>query len=167
MIIRNEKPSDIKSITGVTVAAFTDHPTGGELTEHFIILALRAAGALAISLVAEIDGEIVGHIAFSPVTIADGTEGWYGLGPVSVMPEYQKQGIGKALVNEGLSKLREMGAGGCALVGDPDYYTHLGFKNNPGLIYEGINQEYFMVMPFTKTIPEGIVTFHEGFLATE
>ncbi|MBN1265537.1 MAG: N-acetyltransferase [Anaerolineales bacterium] len=167
MIIRKEKPADIEAITSVTVEAFTNHPTGGELTEHFIILALRAADALAISLVAEIDGEIVGHIAFSPVTIADGTEGWYGLGPVSVLPEYQKQGIGKALINEGLSKLREMDAGGCALVGEPEYYKRFGFRNNPGLIYEGINQAYFLVFPFTDTVPEGIVTFHEGFLAIE
>jgi putative acetyltransferase len=70
---------------------------------------LRAAGALTISLVAEIDGQVVGHIAFSPVTVSDGATGWYGLGPVSVLPDYQKQGIEKALINEGLSSLKDMG----------------------------------------------------------
>jgi putative acetyltransferase len=72
-------------------------------TEQFIIKALRAAGALTLSLVADIDGRVVGHVAFSPVLMSDGTTGWYGLGPVSVLPEYQKQGIGKALINEGLT----------------------------------------------------------------
>ena len=61
---------------------------------------MRAAEALTISLVAEIDGHVVGHIAFAAVTIADGTKCWDGLGPVSVLPKYQKQGIGKALINE-------------------------------------------------------------------
>jgi putative acetyltransferase len=154
LIIRNEKPSDVEDITNVTTAAFTNHPAGNKLTEHFIIHALRAAGTLMISLVAEVDARIIGHIAFSPVTIKDGTEGWYGLGPVSVLPNYQRQGIGKALIKEGLARLREMGAQGYALVGDPDYYKRLGFKNDPGLIYAGINQEYFIV-PFFRHNPGG------------
>ena len=165
LIIRNEKPSDIEDITDVTIAAFTNHPAGDELTEHFIIHALRAARALTISLVAEINDKVIGHIAISPVSIEDSTEGWYGLSPVSVLPDYQRQGFGKALIHEGLARLKAMGAGGCALVGDPEYYKRLGFRNNPGLIYEGINQDYFLVIPFTDTIPVGIVTFHEGFLA--
>ena len=57
---------------------------------------------MTISLVAEIDGQVVGHIAFSPIVISDGTTDWYGMGPVSVLPDHQKQGIGKALVNEGI-----------------------------------------------------------------
>lgn len=127
---------------------------------------MRAAGALTISLVAEIDGQVVGHIAFSPVTVSDGAAGWYGLGPVSVLPDYQKQGIGKALINEGLSLLKDMGSQGCALVGDPNYYKRFGFKNYPELVYEGIPQEFFLVLPFTEKIPKGTVVFHEGFKAT-
>ena len=72
-------------------------------TEQFIIEALRSARALTVSLVAEVDGIVVGHIAFSPVTMSDGTSAWYGLGPVSVHPEYQRNGIGKALIQEGLA----------------------------------------------------------------
>jgi putative acetyltransferase len=162
MIIRKENNSDIESISNITKEAFKDHPISRQ-TEHFIVNALRSAGALAISLVAEVDGEIVGHMAFSPITISDGTSGWYGLGPVSVLPEYQRQGIGKALINAGLSMLKEMGAQGCALVGYPDYYSKFGFKNNPEMIYEGIPQEVFLVLPFTENIAKGIVTFHEGF----
>ena len=75
MIIRKENNTDLEAITEVTIAAFENHPISRQ-TEHFIINALRSAGALALSLVAEIDGEIVGHIAFSPITISDGTTGW-------------------------------------------------------------------------------------------
>ncbi len=67
----------------------------------------KTGGALSISLVAEINGQIVGHIAFSPITASDGTKDWYGLGPVSVLPDHQKQGAGKALINNGLSLLKD------------------------------------------------------------
>jgi putative acetyltransferase len=164
LILRNEYAKDIEAITEVTIAAFKNHPISNH-TEQFIINALRAAGVLSISLVAEIAGQVVGHIAFSPVTISDGAIGWYGLGPVSVLPDYQKQGIGKSLINEGLSLLKNMGGQGCALVGDPNYYKKFGFRNYPELIHEGIPQEFFVVLPFTERVPQGIVAFHEGFWA--
>lgn len=97
--------------------------------------------------------------------ISDGTDDWYGMGPVSVLPEFQKQGIGRSLVNEGLSILKRMGAKGCALVSPLDYYVRFGFNNIPTLIHEGIPQEVFPVLPFTEEVPEGIVTFHEVFSA--
>lgn len=96
MLIRNETTSDIEEISEVTKAAFQTLEIS-QHTEQFIINALRKSNALTISLVAEIDGKIVGHIAFSPITITNGSQNWYGLGPVSVLPEYQKQGIGKSL----------------------------------------------------------------------
>lgn len=164
MIIRKETPSDIDAIAEVTAAAFKAVPISQQ-TESFVVKALRAAGALTISLVAEIDGRVVGHIAFSPVAISDGTEGWYGLGPVSVRPELQRRGIGKALINEGLSMLKERGGMGCTLVGDPKYYERFGFRNFPQLVHEGIPQEVFLVLPFTDRVPRGIVEFHEGFRA--
>jgi putative acetyltransferase len=165
MIIRKETVADIDSITEVTIAAFKTLPISNH-TEQFIIKALRSAAALTISLVADVDGRVVGHIAFSPISVSDGTTGWYGLGPVSVLPEYQKQGIGKSLINEGLSLLKEMGGQGCALVGDPNYYKKFGFKNYPELIHEGIPQEVFLALPFAEKVPKGIVVFHEGFWAT-
>ena len=164
MIIRKETDADIAAITEVTLAAFKNHPISNQ-TEHFIINALRDADALTLSLVAEIDGSVVGHIAFSPVIISDGTKDWYGLGPISVLPEYQKQGIGKSLVNEGLSSLKELSGQGCVLVGDPKYYQRFGFKNFPELVHEGVPQEVFLALSFTKRVPQGIVLFHEGFLA--
>ena len=165
MIIRKETTSDIEAITQVTIAAFKTLQISNQ-TEQFIIKALRNANALTISLVAEVDGRVVGHIAFSPVTISDGSPNWYGLGPVSVLPEYQKQGIGESLVNKGLSLLKAMGGKGCALVGDPAYYQRFGFRNIPDLVHEGIPQEVFLALPFTEKVPQGMVIFHEGFLAT-
>jgi len=164
MIIRSETASDFDAITEITVAAFRTLAISNH-TEQFIITSLRAADALTISLVAEIDGRVVGHIAFSPVTISDGSTGWYGLGPVSVLPEYQKQGIGKSLVNRGLSILKELDGRGCAVVGDPNYYMRFGFRNTPDLVHEGIPQEVFLVLPFAENVPQGTVAFHEGFLA--
>ena len=164
MIIRSETASDFDAIAEITIAAFRTLAISNH-TEQFITNSLRAADALTISLVAEIDGRVVGHIAFSPVTISDGSIGWYGLGPVSVLPEYQKQGIGKSLVNKGLSMLKELDGQGCALVGDPNYYKRFGFRDIPDLVHEGIPQEVFLVLPFTENVPKGIVVFHEGFLA--
>ena len=164
MVIRSETDADVGAITEVTVAAFTTLKISNH-TEQFIIAALRIAKALTISLVAEVDGRVIGHIAFSPLTISDGTRNWYGLGPVSVLPEYQRQGIGKALIREGLSRLKAMNAQGCCLVGHPDYYRKFGFKNMPGLVYEGVPQEVFFALSFDGHTPQGTVTFHDGFKA--
>jgi putative acetyltransferase len=164
VIIRKETAADIEAISEVTATAFKTLAISNH-TEQFIIKALRAANALTFSLVAEVDGKVVGHVAFSPVTISDNAKGWYGLGPVSVLPEYQKQGIGKELINKGLSLLKESGAHGCALVGDPDYYKRFSFRNYPELIHEGIPQEVFLALPFGENIPRGNMNFHEGFAA--
>jgi len=162
--IRSETDADIPAIRDVTVAAFKSMAISDH-TEQFIIEALRAAKALTVSLVAELDGQVVGHIAFSPVTISDGTRNWYGLGPVSVLPEYQRQGIGKALIKEGLSRLKSLNAQGVCLVGHPDYYRKFGFKNEAGLILEGVPPEVFFALSFDGQIPQGTVTFHDAFKA--
>jgi putative acetyltransferase len=164
IIIRNETEEDVKAITDVTISAFRTLEISRH-TEQFIIIALRAAKALTLSLVAKIDSLAVGHIAFSPVIISDGTQNWYGLGPVSVLPRYQRQGIGKALIEEGLSRLRTLNAQGCCLVGHPDYYKKFGFRNIAGLIHEGVPQEVFFAISFDGNIPQGVVTFHEAFTA--
>jgi len=156
--------ADAAVITEVTVAAFETMEMSSH-TEQFVIEALRAAKALTLSLVAEVDGRVVGHIAFSPVAISDGTQNWYGLGPVSVLPEYQRRGIGKALIQEGLSRLRKLGARGCCLVGHPQYYRKFGFENVDGLVHEGVPQEVFFALSFDGHFPQGDVIFHEGFNA--
>ncbi|MFC1836724.1 GNAT family N-acetyltransferase [Thermodesulfobacteriota bacterium] len=166
MIIRNETESDVKTISDVTKAAFQNHPISNQ-TEQFIIMALRAAKALDVSLVAEVDGKVVGHIAFSRVSISGGSQNRYGLGPISVLPEYQRQGIGKALMHEGLSQLKVRGAKGCVLVGDPNYYERFGFGSLPELTHEGVPQENFLALPFGENRARGVVVFHQSFSATE
>ena len=118
--MHDETPADIPAITEVTSAAFKTLAVSNQ-TEHYIIEALRAAGPLAVSLVAEVDGRVAGHIAFSSVRMSDGSTGWYGLGPVSVLPELQGRGIGSALIRAGLKRLKALGAHGCCLVGHPGY----------------------------------------------
>ncbi len=164
MVIRNETAADIDAITEVTIAAFESLQISNH-TEQFIIEALRAAKALTVSLVAELDGRLIGHIAFSAVTISDGTRNWYGLGPVSVSPEYQRKGVGKALIQEGLSRLKSLNAQGCCVVGHPEYYRKLGFRNVPGFVIEGVPQEVFFALSFHGHTPEGTVAFHDGFKA--
>ncbi|MGV8127172.1 MAG: GNAT family N-acetyltransferase [Methanothrix sp.] len=164
IIIRGERDADADAIAEVTAAAFDTLEISNH-TEQFIIEALRAAGALKVSLVAELDGRVIGHIAFSPVAISDGTANWYGLGPISVLPELQRQGVGKALIRDGLSRLKDMGAGGCCLVGHPEYYVKFGFQNLPGLMLEGVPPEVFFGLSFDGFIPQGSVSFHEAFKA--
>ncbi|MGE5526941.1 MAG: GNAT family N-acetyltransferase [Rhodospirillaceae bacterium] len=164
VVIRDETDADVCAIAEVTIAAFKSLKLSSK-TEQYIIEALREAKALAVSLVAELDGRVVGHIAFSPVTIADGSTDWYGLGPVSVLPDYQGKGIGKALISQGLSRLKALDAQGCCLVGHPGYYERFGFKNVPGLVYEGVPPEVFFALSFSGHMPYGHVTFHDGFKA--
>lgn len=164
LIIRHETSADIPSISEVTIAAFKTLAISPH-TEQFIIEALRAAKSLTISLVAEVDNRLVGHIAFSPVTISDGSLNWYGLGPLSVLPQYQRKGIGSALVKEGIKFLKKLGAKGCCVVGHPEYYKRFGFRNISKLIHEGVPEEVFLVLSFSKHIPQGIITFHSAFKA--
>lgn len=165
-LIRNEADGDADAITAVTIAAFRTLEIS-QHTEQFIIKALRAAGALAVSLVAELDGQVVGHVAFSPVSLSDGTPDWYGLGPVSVLPLHQRQGIGKALLREGLARLQAMHARGCCLVGHPDYYVKFGFRNLDQLVHAGVPPQYFLALSFDGHYPQGTVVFHEAFGARE
>jgi len=160
--IRSEKKADIDRITQIVEAAFKDHPYGNA-KEQLLVSELRDDNALSISLVAEIDENIVGHIAFSRITIDGAFDSWYGLAPVSVDPEFQNRGIGSELIEHGLTELRNIGAKGCVLVGEPTYYKRFGFKQQPKLVYEGVPKEYFLVQSFNKEVPEGQVKYHPFF----
>jgi putative acetyltransferase len=163
ILIRSERPTDKAAIEKVTAQAFAGKPYSSQ-TEHLIVNALRAADALSLSLVAEISEEVVGHVGFSLITINGKAVDWYGIGPVSVAPEYQLQGIGSKLIQAGLARIREIGAKGCVLEGNPDYYQRFGFKAYPDLIYEGApGPEYFMALPFYDEVPHGKVEFHKSF----
>jgi putative acetyltransferase len=161
--IRDERPGDEPAIAALTRAAFRDlaHSAGNEAA---IVERLRADGGLAISLVAEnLDRAIVGHVAFSPVAISDGTPRWYGLGPVSVIPLRQRAGIGSALIEEGLERLRQMDAGGCVVLGDPAYYRRFGFAHDAALAYPGPPPEYFQRMILSGPAPQGTVSYALAF----
>ena len=162
--IRSETTAEIFVIEAVTAAAFRDAPHTSH-TEHFIVNALRDAGQLSVSLVAEEDGDVVGHIAVSPVSISDGSKDWYGLGPVSVSPQRQRQGIGSQLMERALDELRQLGAAGCVVLGHPDFYGRFGFKAVPELILLDVPPEYFQAISFGTETPAGTVAYHAAFEA--
>lgn len=161
--IRKEKPEDVDIIEAVTASAFQNAPHTSH-TEQFIVSALREAGALTLSLVAECnDYRIVGHLAVSPVIISDGSTNWHGLGPVSVLPEYQRQGVGMQLMQRALAELKSGGAAGCVVLGDPEYYHRFGFEVVEGFIFPGVPAEYFQALSFDGRFPEGKVTYHAAY----
>ena len=166
MQILFERPGDQPAIRAVTLAAFTGHPHSQQ-TEAVIVDALRRAGALAVSLVAVEGGELVGHIAFSPVTIDGSNSGWFGLGPVSVTPQHQGRGIGSRLISDGLAHLKAQGANGCVVVGDPGYYRRFGFRPEAGLTYADAPAAYFQALPFNEGAAIGQVAYHAGFSASQ
>lgn len=146
----------------MVAAAFADHPHSQQ-TEHRIVDALRAAGALTLSLVAVREDAVLGYIAFSPIRIDDAAGAWYGLGPVAVAPTEQGRGIGRALIDTGLARLRALRAQGCVVAGDPAYYTRFGFRHHTALHYPGLPPEYFMALAFAGTPPAGTVRYHPAF----
>jgi putative acetyltransferase len=163
--IRNEMANDVDAIDAVTTAAFLATPHTNH-TEQFIVKALRKAGKLTVSLVAAVDGEVVGHVAVSPVSISDGASGWHGLGPISVLPAYQGQGVGSRLMREALSALRESGAFGCVVLGEPGFYGRFGFRAEPGLVLPNVPPEYFQAVSFGgAAMPCGNVSYDESFNA--
>lgn len=163
--IRKESQADVASIEAVTTAAFeaaahTSH------TEQFIVGALRRSGCLAISLVADDGGEVVGHVAVSPVTLSDGSQGWYGLGPISVAPQRQGQGIGTLLMEHALAELSALRATGCVVLGEPSFYSRFGFVAEPRLVLPGVPAEYFQAVCFRGRFPQAEVKYHGSFDAT-
>ena len=164
--IQPERPGDAGDISHLTTTAFAPMPfSDGD--EARVIDDLRAAGALTLSLVAITDaGELVGHVAFSPVRI-DGQPGdWYGLGPVSVAPQMQGQGVGSALITNGLDRLRGLNAAGCVLLGNPDYYRRFGFLSDPALTYQGKPNRYFQQLVLEGPPATGDASFHPAFEAS-
>ncbi|MEH6591662.1 MAG: N-acetyltransferase [Halioglobus sp.] len=164
--VRQETPDDIEAIDEVTVSAFLTAPHA-DYTEQFVVRALRDSGALTISLVAEDSDGIVGHVALSPVTISDNSSNWYGLGPISVLPNEQGKGIGSLLMREAITQLNKSNANGCVLLGDPNYYHRFGFKPIEGLVLPDVPAEYFQALLLKADFPQGTVTYHKGFSAQD
>lgn len=162
--IRPQSHADSAGIEALTSAAFLNAAHSSH-TEQYIVDALRRAGQLTLSLVAEQAGELLGHVAISPVSLSDGTPDWYGLGPISVLPAHQGRGIGTQLMHAALAALRKQGAAGCVVLGDPAYYRRFGFKAEPDLRLEAVPPQYFMVQAFATALPQATVTYHPAFNA--
>lgn len=162
MRIRTEQPADDAAIHELTFAAFEPMPFSSG-TEAPIIRALRRSGDLTLSLVADEDGEIVGHVAFSPVTIDGVHAGWFGLGPISVRADRQRQGIGRALIARGLELLRERDAAGVALIGNPDIYGRVGFESDGLLAYGNLDRRLVQRLVLSGPPPRGELKFAPGF----
>ena len=160
--IRPETPADYFAIRSIVEQAFRNMPyAGGD--EQKIIERLRFANALTLSLVAMIDDQMVGHIAFSPAKAGDESGPWFALGPISVLPEYQCKGIGAQLIERGLEDIRKLGPLGCILTGNPFYYSRFGFEVTPQNAPENEPAEYFMVKRFESVQPTGRFGFHRAF----
>jgi putative acetyltransferase len=161
--VRPERPEDAAAISALTTAAFRS-AAFSDGNEAEIVERLRADGDLTISLVAEnLDLAVIGHAAFSPIAISDGSENWYALGPVSVIPLRQKVGIGSSLTEAGLGRLRELGGAGCVVLGDPAYYGRFGFAHDPALTCPGPHPEYLQRVVFQGLAPAGKVRFAPAF----
>lgn len=169
-VIRPERidGSDTGAIRALTAEAFAhaDHATGSEAQ---IIDALRDAGALRYSLVAVHAGRIVGHAAASPVTLDPSDGGWwYGIGPVSVHPDFQRQGTGSGLMRALLDLLIVYGATGAVLLGDPTLYARFGFAAREGLVKADLPPEQAASFQALRLdgragYPQATVTYHPAF----
>lgn len=163
MHLRDEQGGDEAAISALITTAFAgaEHSDG---SEALIVDRLRGDRALALSLVAEAaDGTLIGHLALSPVTISDGMQRWFGLGPVAVAPERQGEGIGSALIHAAFARMQAAGARGCVVLGDPAYYSRFGFAHDPALTYPGPPPEYFQRIVFTGDAPAGTVSYAPAF----
>lgn len=168
MIIREEKKQDISPIEKLTLLAFTGHPhhkPGSPPNEHLIINRLRDAGAMTLSLVAEDDSGIIGHLAYSPIKIDGITTRWHALAPVSVSPLLQRQGIGSKMIEKSILLLKERNIHGLVVLGDPEYYSRFGFHHNHQFIVEGVPANYFLAQSLINSnpLPSGVITFHNAF----
>ena len=160
--IRPETLDDVAAIREVTLEAF-EHAPYSDQREADIIEALRADGALSVSLVAVGEGGVHGHIAFSPVEVGGAKGDWHGLGPIAVRPGHQGRGIGQALVWAGLERLAALGAGGCVLLGAPAYYGRFGFESDPELYYGEGPSPYFQRLLLAGPPARGEVRYHPAF----
>jgi putative acetyltransferase len=118
--IRDEQPADVDAIREVNRQAFAQDVEGR------IVDALRDGGAVVLSLVAVADGQVVGHILFSPLTV--GSTAGAALGPMAVLPAYQRRGLGRQLVEAGIGRLRDSGCPFIVVIGHPEFYPRFGFQ---------------------------------------
>jgi putative acetyltransferase len=164
LIIRGERPTDVDAVDMVLREAFADHPHSQQ-TEHLIARRLRQAGELVLPQVAALAGVTVGYATFSAVRLSPAHDGWYGLGPVAVAPEFHGLRIGSALIDGGLQALKSIGAVGCVVLGEPRFYRRFGFEQSLGVTFDGAPPEYFLAHAFRGAVPSAAVSYHPAFSA--
>jgi len=157
MRIRPETPVDYQAIHDLTQAAFAPMAFA-DGDEGDVINQMRDDGDLTLSLVAETD-QIIGHVALSPAQISDAQGTWYGLGPISVRADHQRQGIGTQLAKAGLAHLTGIGAAGCVLIGNPVVYGPMGFISDGGLTHGGLDPKLVQYITLNGARPKGEVLF--------
>lgn len=162
MEIRAAQSGDEPAIHDLTVRAFEPVPHS-DGREAAIVDQLRKDGDLTISLVALKDKTIVGHVAFSPVTMDGSHDGWYGLGPVAVEPKSQKKGVGSKIIKQGLNLLKSQGATGCVLIGQPEFYSRFGFRSDGDLYYGEVSTQYIQWLAFGSETASGNLSYASAF----
>lgn len=162
VFLRNETDKDHLVVAELVRIAFLNNPHS-DGSESRIISRLRARRELFLSLVAVQDGEVVGYIAFSPITLAPEVPRWHGLGPLAVDPRSQGRGIGSMLVHQGLDELQAKGARGCVVFGNPAYYSRFGFLPHAGLVYPGGPSRFFLAQAFNGSVPQALVSYSPAF----
>ncbi len=164
--IRPETEDDCPAIEALTQTNFREARYGWADAAD-ALARMRERGDLALSLVAtNMDRAVIGHIGFSPVTVSDGTAGWYDLGPLSVMPTRQRTGIGGSLVVRGVAEMRALGARGILVLGDPAYYSRFGFQPIDNLTVQGLPAEWLLALSFEDPLPTGSVTLSAAYFAS-
>lgn len=161
--VRAETPADIEAIRAVNTAVF------GGAQEATLVDTLRADGDLVLSLVAEVGGGIVGHVAFSrmQVNYEGSTESAVALAPVAVRPEHQRKGVGRTLVQSGLEQLTERGETLVFVLGEPEYYGRFGFSTGPAARFASpYAGPYFQSLTLSERAPSsGAVRYARAFAA--
>ncbi len=164
--IRSAQPQDKRAIESLLRRAFADVPYSNQ-NEHELVAALQSAGKMALEIVAESGGDIVGYLSFTRAQM-DGLGGEiYCLAPLAVDPGRHRSGIGSALTEAGLNLLRSDGAAACVVYGDPAYYGRFGFGLNPDVTSPGLEQQYFQVLFFGSKQTQGSVTLDPLFAEFE
>lgn len=165
LVIRIETPADIPSVRAVNEAAFATS------AEAQLVDGLRTNGKFALSLVAEVDGAVVGHILFTDIVMepAGPVDRMLGLAPMAVRPERQGRGIGSALVLRGLEDCRELGYRGVVVLGHPGYYPRFGFlpasRQGIACIYDAPDEAFMALALGDAGLPRGQALYQPEFAA--
>lgn len=160
--IREERAGDEAAIHALTKRAFDGHPySDGD--EADVIDRLRKDGDLLLSLVAEDGDTIIGQVTYSTARLSNGEEGWMVIGPICVEPARQGEGIGRALMEVGESKMKARGAKGITVLGDPALYGKFGYRQNTPIQLKGELGEYLQVKSFGPPIPAATIGYAPAF----